>query len=330
MKKLSNDGMLNKTEGTYCFYSPQMAAGETKFSGFAADMWAAGICLYIFVSGRLPFFSENPGDLFESIVEDDVPFDGMRFSAPLVDLLKATLHKDANERAGVGDCLNHPFLSVAREKRIKQLSVAFESSRKRKLIVSEEDVRKAFRVVTAIAATPVEIFRTTTVAIRDGFHAAREKLSLSRSSSWQSDCASDDEEMGEVGKGYIKTAGLGLKSSLKSTILPLTDPDKTIRVVTQKQASTLSHGTSNISDSSMDEERQKRRFGRFRSLKEVRKASITRKRYDEEVKKSRDDLYIDTAEGKKRFGRASFRRESKRESRRESRRNSSRRNCVIS
>ena len=141
MKKLSNAGMLTKTEGTMCFWSPQMCSGD-KFSGFAADMWSAGICLYAFVSGKLPFYSEFPTDLFESIVEDDVPFDGMGFSNSLVDLLKATLDKDPDERAGVGDCLNHPFLSAAREQRVKQLSFAFENSRRRKLIVSEDDIRK--------------------------------------------------------------------------------------------------------------------------------------------------------------------------------------------
>lgn len=145
MKKLSNAGMLNKTEGTWCFWSPEMCASQ-KFSGFAADMWAAGICLYIMVSGKLPFYSEIPTDLFEIIRDGELPCGGMGFSDSLLDLLHATLHKDANERAGVGDCLNHPFLRVAREKRVQQLSQAFERSRKRTVIVSEEDVRKVREV----------------------------------------------------------------------------------------------------------------------------------------------------------------------------------------
>ena len=141
MKKLSNVGMLQKTEGTWCFWAPEMCSSTT-FSGFAADMWAAGICMYIFVSGRLPFYSEVPTKLFESIVEDEVKYEGMGFSNSLIALLKATLCKDPIQRAGVGDCLNHPFLSVAREKRIRQLSVAFERSSRRNLMVSEEDIRK--------------------------------------------------------------------------------------------------------------------------------------------------------------------------------------------
>jgi serine/threonine protein kinase len=264
-------------------------------------MWAAGICLYIFVSGKLPFYSEVPTDLFQSIVEDEVPYANMGFSAPLIDLLKATLHKDATERAGVGDCLNHPFLSVAREKRVKQLSVAFENSRKRKLIVSEEDIRKAFRVVTALAVTPVEIFRNTTVAIRDGFHAAREKLSLSRSSSWQSDEEDDEDES----EGEDDLMDVKIVTPAKSFPEPPVNDgsDHTPRVVTKARASTLSHGTSNISNlsemSSPEEGRKIFRFGRFRSMKEGRKSA--RKGYDDQVNDCKDDLYIgtDTANGKK-------------------------------
>jgi len=311
MKKLSNAGMLDKTEGTWCFYSPEMAAGETKFSGFAADMWAAGICLYIFASGKLPFYSENPPELFESIVEDDVPFAGMGFSNALLDLLKTALNKDANERAGVGDCLNHPFLTVAREKRVNQLSVALDKSRKRNLIVSEEDVRKAFRVVTALL--PVEIFRTTTVAIRDGFQAAREKLSLSRSSSWQSneddedDDDDDDEGIDEIG-GYMRP------------IQPVGSSDRTAptRGAAKKQPSTLSQGTSNISDASSDEGRKKFRFGRFRSMKDGRKS--TRKRHDEEHQEvpneRKGDVYVTPGGKKTRFRKGSRLR--------------ARKNCVIS
>ena len=141
MKKLCNAGMMEKTEGTYCFWSPQMCTGE-RFSGFAADMWAAGICLYIFVSGKLPFYSEVPTELFKSIIEDDVQLEGMGLSPSLIDLLKVTLNKNPDERAGVGDCLRHPFLRGAREKRVKQLSVAFERSQMRNLIVNEDDIRK--------------------------------------------------------------------------------------------------------------------------------------------------------------------------------------------
>lgn len=69
MKGMSRRGMLTKLEGTWCFYSPEMCGVSSfieddkstrlSFSGYAADVWAAGVCLYIFVTGKLPFFFQK-------------------------------------------------------------------------------------------------------------------------------------------------------------------------------------------------------------------------------------------------------------------------------
>jgi [calcium/calmodulin-dependent protein kinase] kinase len=141
MTGMAHYGMLTKTEGTWCFWSPEMCEGSQAFSGYAADIWAAGVCLYIFVTGILPFYSEVPTDLFEMISSAEINYDGLGLSHSLVDLLKGCLEKDPDNRAGVGDCLQHPFLQVARAQRIKQLSTEFEISRKRKIVLSEEDIK---------------------------------------------------------------------------------------------------------------------------------------------------------------------------------------------
>ena len=141
MKGLAHYGLLTKTEGTWCFWSPEMCDGSKAFSGYAADMWAAGVCLYIFATGRLPFYSEVPTELFELISDAHISYVGLGLSNGLLDLLRRCLEKDPSNRAGVGDCLSHPFLQYAREKRIRQLSIELENSRKRKIIVSEEDIK---------------------------------------------------------------------------------------------------------------------------------------------------------------------------------------------
>jgi serine/threonine protein kinase len=145
MTGMARYGLLTKTEGTWCFWSPEMCQGSQAFSGYAADIWAAGVCLYIFVTGRLPFYSENPSDLFGQIREAKISYEGLGLSNSLVDLLNRALEKDPAKRAGVGDCLKHPFLQVARAKRIRQLSAEFEISRKRKIVLNEEDI-KAVRI----------------------------------------------------------------------------------------------------------------------------------------------------------------------------------------
>ena len=105
-------------------------------------MWAAGVCLYIFVTGKLPFFSEVPTELFEMIAEANVPYQGLGLSNSLIDLLEKVLEKDPTKRAGVGDCLKHPFLEVARNTRIRQLSEEFAQSRSLNTAVEEDDIKK--------------------------------------------------------------------------------------------------------------------------------------------------------------------------------------------
>jgi len=140
LKPMAHAGLMTKTEGTWAFWSPEMCEGGRAFSGYAADLWAAGVCLYIFVTGKLPFYSESPGDLIEMIKEGNVPYDE-NLSDPLIDLLHMTLHKDPERRAGVGDCLKHPFLTTARAHRVQQLNAEFARSKATSTVVGESDIR---------------------------------------------------------------------------------------------------------------------------------------------------------------------------------------------
>ena len=187
----NNSGMLSKTEGTWCFWSPEMCQGSQSFSGYAADMWAAGICLYIFVTGKLPFYSEIPHDLFDMISKAEIDYSNLGLSDSLVELLKMCLEKDPNKRAGVGDCLQHPWLQSAREQRIHQLSAELEKSRQKTVDVTDEDIRTAFRIV---ARMPVQVLRSagkrlqeTSKHLQESFAHTRDRLSNSRSGSTMSD-----------------------------------------------------------------------------------------------------------------------------------------------
>mmetsp|Transcript_17483 Transcript_17483/g.25696 ORF Transcript_17483/g.25696 Transcript_17483/m.25696 type:complete len:555 (+) Transcript_17483:85-1749(+) len=145
MKGMSNLGMLTKTEGTWCFWSPEMCSQgkeSAPFSGYAADVWSAGICLYIFTTGNLPFYSDVPTELFEMIADADVNYtNGM--SDNLISLLKMLLEKDPDKRAGLGDCLKHAFCKEAKERRVKDYSAEFSRSNRR-LVVKDDDLRKSF------------------------------------------------------------------------------------------------------------------------------------------------------------------------------------------
>mmetsp|Transcript_15557 Transcript_15557/g.31634 ORF Transcript_15557/g.31634 Transcript_15557/m.31634 type:complete len:835 (+) Transcript_15557:299-2803(+) len=195
MKTMANDGLLTKTEGTWAFWSPEMCDGGKAFSGYAADLWAAGVCLYIFVTGKLPFYSENPNDLFEMIREADVPYDAPdipKLSKPLVDLLHICLEKDPTKRGGVGDCLKHEFVMVARAQRMHELSVEMAQSQATNTFVTENDIKSAFRIATRM---PVVLFKSATKPILDGFR----KLS-----SHKQDSFSTNQSMEETAGSSIR------------------------------------------------------------------------------------------------------------------------------
>jgi len=146
MTKNFDRGFLKKTEGTWCFWSPEMCGIDSKgFSGYASDLWAAGICLYIFATGTLPFFSMVPSDLFDMIAKAEVQYEGLGLSDELKDLLGKMLHKEPSTRAGVGECLKHKFCSNARIERIDELGEKFDSSEKH-IILSKNDVDTALSV----------------------------------------------------------------------------------------------------------------------------------------------------------------------------------------
>lgn len=139
MQSQHDSGILNKTEGTWCFWSPEMCGKSSQFSGYSADMWAAGICLFIFTTGKLPFFSMAPLTLFELISKAEVPFDHHPdMSSNLRDLLQNMLTKNPSERAGVGFCLQHKFCEDARIQRVNQLGKDFDRSDHDIVLTNEE------------------------------------------------------------------------------------------------------------------------------------------------------------------------------------------------
>ena len=178
MSRMSSSGLLKNKEGTMPFWSPEMCSGSKSYSGYSSDMWAAGICLYIFASGRMPFYSESHSDLSRLISHNaNVPLGPeLPFSDTLRSLLSFILQKDPNDRAGVGECLRHDFCRDARHKRIKMLGM---SSLDDKLEIHQDDTRKTSSIVRfaktvqtkvssyakeVVTATPKLLHRISTIS----------------------------------------------------------------------------------------------------------------------------------------------------------------------
>lgn len=146
MSAKHSSGLLQKTEGTLYFYAPEMCSLEAKaFSGYAADLWAAGVCLHIFTTGKLPFFALNPTHLFDMITNNDVQYDSLDLSDDLKSLLRKLLTKDPTLRAGVGDCLKHEFCKDARAQRTRSLGKEFQQSAG-DIVLTEKEIDLALSV----------------------------------------------------------------------------------------------------------------------------------------------------------------------------------------
>lgn len=148
MASKNNQGWLTKSAGTWYFWSPEMChAKSLRFSGYAADLWAAGVCLYVLATGSVPFFSLNPAELFEQIEKAKVNYEGLGLSDSLQDLLGKMLRKDPSTRPGVGECLTHVFCADGRSERVEELGI--------NLAESEEHIVLAQNGVDAATAATV-------------------------------------------------------------------------------------------------------------------------------------------------------------------------------
>eukprot|EP00293_Proteomonas_sulcata_P009738 CAMPEP_0184301016 /NCGR_PEP_ID=MMETSP1049-20130417/11304_1 /TAXON_ID=77928 /ORGANISM="Proteomonas sulcata, Strain CCMP704" /LENGTH=302 /DNA_ID=CAMNT_0026611881 /DNA_START=166 /DNA_END=1074 /DNA_ORIENTATION=+ len=104
-----DNDMISKTAGTPAFTAPE-ACVEGEYSGKAADVWAAGVSLYYFVHGRVPFLSQNMVQIFEMIREQEIEY-SPSLSPSLRDLLEKILEKDSSKRIALSEIKKHPWMN---------------------------------------------------------------------------------------------------------------------------------------------------------------------------------------------------------------------------
>ncbi|XP_043715138.1 calcium-dependent protein kinase 1-like isoform X2 [Telopea speciosissima] len=109
--------------------SPYYVAPEVlrKHYGPEADVWSAGVMIYILLSGVPPFWAETEQGIFDQILHGHIDFSSdpwPRISGSAKDLIKKMLVRDPKKRLTVHQVISHPWVLVDGEAPDKPLDSA--------------------------------------------------------------------------------------------------------------------------------------------------------------------------------------------------------------
>jgi len=117
---VGNHDTIADCDGSPAFFCPERCCTFTELEssyevkGTSSDIWEAGVCLYVFLMGRVPFVGQSSGaefliSLYHSIQTDE-PVYSQRLSADVKDLLRRLLDKNPNTRISLQEIRHHPWL----------------------------------------------------------------------------------------------------------------------------------------------------------------------------------------------------------------------------
>ncbi|KAE8671593.1 Calcium-dependent protein kinase 34 [Hibiscus syriacus] len=101
--------------------------------GHEADIWSAGVILYILLSGVPPFYGETEQNIFDSILRGNIDFSSDPWpsvSSSAKDLVRKMLQNDPKERLSAVEVLNHPWMREDGDASDKPLDIAVLSRMK--------------------------------------------------------------------------------------------------------------------------------------------------------------------------------------------------------
>ncbi|KAL0408112.1 UNVERIFIED_CONTAM: Calcium-dependent protein kinase [Sesamum radiatum] len=95
--------------------------------GAEADIWSAGVILYILLSGVPPFWGENEQGIFDAVLRGHLDFVSdpwPSISSSAKDLVKKMLQSDPKDRLTAVEVLNHPWMREDGDASDKPLDIA--------------------------------------------------------------------------------------------------------------------------------------------------------------------------------------------------------------
>ncbi|XP_014771973.1 calcium/calmodulin-dependent protein kinase type IV [Octopus bimaculoides] len=124
--------------GTPSYCAPEVLQGS--MYSFPADIWSAGVILFILLVGYEPFFASNDHKIYKRIIRIDWKFESPWWddiSSNSKDLISKILIRDANKRPNPTEALQHPWVTGEAAKdenmvKTKQRLISFNGRRKLK------------------------------------------------------------------------------------------------------------------------------------------------------------------------------------------------------
>ncbi|CAL1375203.1 unnamed protein product [Linum trigynum] len=101
--------------------------------GAEADIWSAGVILYILLSGVPPFWGETEQAIFDAVLHGHIDFSSEPWpsiSSSGKDLVKKMLRADPKERLSAVEVLNHPWMREDGDASDKPIDIAVLSRMK--------------------------------------------------------------------------------------------------------------------------------------------------------------------------------------------------------
>ncbi|GFQ06940.1 calcium-dependent protein kinase 2 [Phtheirospermum japonicum] len=97
--------------------SPEYMAPEVLVDRYGpeADVWSAGVILYILLCGMLPFWGESDDEIFQGVLHGDIDFSSdpwPNVSESAKDLVKRMLERNPKRRITAHQVLCHPWVQV--------------------------------------------------------------------------------------------------------------------------------------------------------------------------------------------------------------------------
>lgn len=111
----ATDDQLSDRHGCPAYVSPEiLAAADSTYSGFAADVWSLGVVLYTMLVGRYPFHDADPVALFRMIRQCRYVIPRRMMSEQVECLLRWILRSNPQERPAANEILLHPWFELCR------------------------------------------------------------------------------------------------------------------------------------------------------------------------------------------------------------------------